>query len=100
MSSKMNRDNVLEILRSHKEVLKERYGVKELSLVGSAARGESGGGNDIDLIVEFVGPATADGFFGAQAYLEEVFDCEVDLMTEKGLREGMHPYIEGISILV
>ena len=100
MNNELNRDRVLEKLRSHKPVLQERFGVKQLSLVGSIARGEDGGGNDIDLIVEFVGPATADGFFGAHAYLEDVFDCEVDLMTEKGLREGMHPYVKGKSILV
>ena len=100
MKSDLNKDKVLKELRRHKPALQERFGVKKLSLVGSIARGESGDGNDIDLIVEFAGPATADGFFGAHAYLEDLFDCEVDLMTEKGLREGMHPYVKGKSILV
>ena len=100
MSSKMNRNDVLEILRSHKGVLKERFGVKELSLVGSMARDEAGNDSDIDLMVKFVGPATAEYFFGAQSYLEEVFDRGIDLMTEKGLREGLHPYVKGDSIRV
>ena len=96
----LTRDEVLETLRGHKAVLKERFGVEGLRLVGSVARGESSNGSDIDLIVDFAGPATADGFFGAHDYLESVVDCEVDLMTEKGLREGLHPYLKGKSILV
>ena len=87
--TELTRDDVLETLREHKRVLKERFGVEGLRLVGSMARGESGNGSDIDLIVDFAGPATADGFFGAHDYLESVFDCEVDLMTEKGLRESI-----------
>ena len=96
----MTRDEVLATLRGHKRVLRERFGVERLRLVGSVARGESGNGRDIDLIVDFAGPATADGFFGAHDYLESVFDCEVDLMTEKGLRESMRPYREGKTIVV
>ncbi len=98
--TELTRDDVLETLRGHRSVLKERFGVESLWLVGSLARGESRNGSDIDLIVEFAGPATADGFFGANDYLESVFDCEVDLMTEKGLREGLHPYVKSESILV
>ena len=96
----LTRDEVLETLREHKGVLKERFGVEGLRLAGSVARGESGNGKDIDLIVDFAGPATADGFFGANDCLESVFDCEVDLMTEKGLREGMLPYKEAKTIIV
>ena len=98
--TELTRDDVLETLREHKRVLKERFGVEGLRLVGSMARGESGNGSDIDLIVNFAGPATADGFFGAHDYLESVFDCEVDLMTEKGLRESMRPYKQGKTIAV
>ena len=96
----LNRDRVLEILRAQKPILKERFDVEGLWLVGSLARGESRNGSDIDLIVEFAGAATADGFFGANDYLESVFGCEVDLMTEKGLREGLHPYVADKSIVV
>ena len=98
--SELTRDEVLETLRGHKRVLKERFGVEGLRLVGSLARGENGVGRDIDLIVDFNGPATAVGFFGTHDYLESIFDCEVDLMTEKGLREGMQPFIERHAISV
>ncbi len=39
-----------------------RYQVKELSVFGSAARGELGPGSDIDLLVEFL-PGARIGLF-------------------------------------
>ena len=96
----MTRDEVLETLRGHMVVLKERFGVEGLRLVGSVARGERSNGTDIDLIVDFAGTATAVGFFGAHDYLESIFDCQVDLMTEKGLRESKLPYKPGKMIVV
>jgi predicted nucleotidyltransferase len=66
-------------------VLKERYGVRRVLLVGSLARGDFRLGSDIDLAVE--GLADAD-LFSAGAELErraELF--EVDLVP----LEGAHP---------
>ena len=37
-----------------------RYRVRELSVFGSAARGEMGPGSDIDLLVEFLPDAQVD----------------------------------------
>ena len=61
--TELTRDDVLETLREHKRVLKERFGVEGLRLVGSMARGESGNGSDIDLIVDFAGTCNGGWFF-------------------------------------
>ena len=68
--------------------------MSRLALVGSVARDEASDDSDVDIMVWFGGLTTATHFFGAQFYLEEVLGREVDLMTEKGLREGMHPFVE------
>ena len=44
--------------------------------------------------VAFDGPATPKRYFGVQFYLEDLFGCPVDLVTEKALRPGLRPYIE------
>ena len=63
---KLNREDVLELLRSHKEDLKERFGVTEISLFGSFARDEATEDSDIDVIVKFKGSPTFKTYFGAQ----------------------------------
>ena len=65
-----------------------RYGVKELSLFGSAARGEMGPESDIDLMVEFQ-PGMRVGlikFESLVAALESLAGRRVDLVTKRGLK--------------
>lgn len=90
----MQKAQALRLLREHKPELSKHFSVKRLALVGSVARNEASDDSDVDIMVWFDGPTTAKHFFGAQLYLEDILGREVDLMTEKGLREGMHPYVE------
>ena len=65
-----------------------RYGVKELSLFGSAARGEMKPESDIDLMVEFqpgerVGMIRYETLVGE---LERLAGRKVDLVTKLGLK--------------
>ncbi len=46
------------------------------------------------MLVAFDGPATSKRYFGVQFYLEDLFGCPVDLVTEKALRSELRPYIE------
>ena len=96
----MHKAEALHILRRHKPVLSERFKVRRLALVGSVARNEASDDSDVDIMVWFDGPTRARNFFGAQDYLARVLHREVDLMTEKALREGMHPYVEREMIRV
>ncbi len=90
----MNRARVLELLTQSKPLLMERYGVTRLALFGSAARDAARPDSDIDILVDFDGPATSERYFGVQFYLEDLFGCPVDLVTEKALREELRPFIE------
>ena len=96
----MQREQALRLLRKHKPALSKRFDVSHLALVGSVARNEASDDSDVDIMVWFDGPTTARHFFGAQLYLEDVLGREVDLMTEKALREGPHPYVEREMISV
>lgn len=90
----MKRQRVLELLVRSKPELQARFGVKRLALFGSTARDNAGSGSDVDILVAFDGPATSKRFFGVQFYLEDLLGCPVDLVTEKGLRKELRPYIE------
>lgn len=92
----MRRDHVLSLLAEHKSVLEARFSVSRLALFGSTARDSAEPESDIDILVAFDGPATSERYFGVQFYLEDLFGCVVDLVTEKALR----PYVEREAVRV
>ncbi len=65
-----------------------RYGVKELSLFGSAARGEMSPASDVDIMVEFE-PGVRIGLIRFESLVEELetlAERRVDLVTKRGLK--------------
>lgn len=96
----MNKLNALHLLQKHQETLRQRFAVRRLSLFGSTARDEAREGSDVDVLVEFDGPATSDRYFGLQFYLEALFGCPVDLVTDKALRPELRPFIEKEAVRV
>ena len=96
----MNRSRALELLTQSKSTLATRYGVTHLALFGSTACNAARRDSDIDILVAFDGPATSERYFGVQFYLEDVFGCPVDLVTEKALRAELRPFIEKEAVHV
>ena len=70
-----------------------QYGVKSLAIFGSVARGEATPGSDVDILVEFEGPATFDHFMDTKYYLEDLLGCQVDLVTPQAIKPRLKPYI-------
>ena len=72
-----------------------RYGVKELSLFGSAARGEMGPESDIDIMVEFE-PGVRTGLTKFETLVDELESLvgrRVDLVTKRGLKPWVRPQV-------
>jgi uncharacterized protein len=77
-----------EVHTSQLADLCRRYGVKELSLFGSAVRGHLGPDSDIDVLVEFY-PAARIGILKFESLvvdLEALVGRRVDLVTKRGLK--------------
>lgn len=96
----MNRDQVLEELRRHRPEIEARFAVKHLSVFGSAARDELRPDSDIDVLVEFSGKATFDGYMELKFYLENLLGRNVDLVTRDAVKPRMRPLIEHEAIHV
>lgn len=90
----MDRERALSLLREHKPELARRFGVLDIALFGSMARGQAQPDSDVDILVAFDGPATSKRYFGVQFYLEDLFGCAVDLVTTKALRPELRPFVE------
>ncbi len=78
-------ERVKNILEEHKAEIRRRFGVKRIGLFGSCARGEEEQDSDVDVIVEFEDP-NFDDFMDLAAYLEDLFDRPVDILTPAGLK--------------
>lgn len=89
-----NREQILKALSDHRHELAQRYGVKQLALFGSAARDELRDDSDVDVLVEFEGPATYDGYFKLQDHLQVLLGRTVDLVTERGLKPRARRHVE------
>ena len=86
----MQRDSVIKKLSENRQLLNS-YGVKNIRLFGSVARGESGTGSDVDLLVEFE-PSAHIGMFEfsrLRGELSQLLGCKVDLATPDALHKGM-----------
>ena len=66
-------------LKQHAPILRERFGMKSMSLFGSVARGEQREDSDVDVFVEM--PVTLRGVGGANAYLEQITGKHVDMIV-------------------
>lgn len=96
----MRKDEVLKLLVEHKPELVSRFGITDLALFGSTVRDTARPDSDIDILVSFDGPATSKRYFGVQFYLEDLFGCPIDLVTDKALRAELRPYVEASAIHV
>jgi predicted nucleotidyltransferase len=89
----MNRDTVLKKLSNHQVELESRFGVKSLSLFGSVARNEAVSASDLDILVTFINTPGIFGFINLKLYLENIFKCSVDLVTNNALKKQLREHI-------
>lgn len=83
----MTRDDILDFLRTHKQEIKQTYGVQQIGLFGSYAHQTAREDSDVDLVVEFeADKKTLRNFFSFKRYLEEGLGKSVDLGMESALK--------------
>lgn len=87
-----------EILRGFRENQGriDEYGVKRIGVFGSYVRGEQKEESDIDVLVEFErGKKTFSSYMGLVMFLEDLFNCKVDLVIIENIKPLLKPYILG-----
>ena len=72
----------------------QKYGIAELSVFGSVARGDAGPDSDVDLLyVRVPGNDLGMSYFALQDDLEKLFGRPVDLVPKDGLRLTPDPSV-------
>jgi hypothetical protein len=79
-----------------------QYGVRELSVFGSAARGTMGPDSDLDLLVEFLPSAQIDlvDYAGLMLDLGRLLARKVDLVSKNGLKPLVRASVLGEARLL
>ena len=95
----MRRDEAVKLLQAQKDRL-VALGVRSLSLFGSVARDEARLDSDVDLLVDFEGSATFNGYMDLRIFLEDLLGRRVDLVTHKGLKPLARPSVERDALRV
>jgi predicted nucleotidyltransferase len=88
-----NRDQILDILRSSKEDLKNKYPISFLGLFGSYSRNEQNTESDIDILVDFNGKIGIE-FIDLAEELETLLGMKVDLVSKRGIKKEYLAKIE------
>jgi hypothetical protein len=84
MSLSELQDRREEILRTA-----EKYGAYNVRVFGSVARGEEDAQSDVDLLVDMEPGRSLFDLGGLLTDLQTVLGRDVDVVTEKGLRESI-----------
>lgn len=102
----MRRSNVLSTLAGHKKEM-FAFGVKLLAIFGPVARDEARQDSDVDILVEFQGPATFNGYMDLKFFLEDLLGRPIDLVTSRSIRlknqstvEERGPICRGTTCLI
>jgi len=77
---------IKNILASHEEEIRKKYGVVILGIFGSYARGKQDELSDIDILVELKKPIGLK-FFELWDELENLLGIKVDLLTIKAVKQ-------------
>lgn len=83
-------------IRAHKDTIAKvgcKYGVSNIRVFGSVARGEADRNSDLDLLVDV---APGHGYFDMAAFaldVEDILGVFTQVATERGLKERMRERI-------
>lgn len=79
--------SIYSILREHRSILRERYGVRSLGVFGSWVRGAQTKRSDIDILVEIDDDALSlFEFIELREYLRDLLGVRVDLVERSTLK--------------
>jgi predicted nucleotidyltransferase len=94
-------EEIRRALKSRKRALKRRFGVLELALFGSYAKGEERKESDLDVLVSFKpGHKTFDNYMELKFYLEDLTGVSVDLVIKEAFREELREAIAESALYV
>jgi len=82
---------IIAKLNENFDILRQEYKIKELSIVGSYARGEQTEDSDLDIMIDFDEPIGLE-VVDLRDKLEEILNIKVDLILKPGIMQRKKLY--------
>ena len=92
------RSDIINLLEHHREAIKS-FGVRELGVFGSFARGEQTDKSDVDVLVDLE-KKTFDAYMDLLFFLEDIFGSKVDLVMKDTIKPRIKTRILAETIYV
>jgi len=90
---KCGMNQVIGVLHHNLDSIRE-YNVQRLAIFGSHARNKENEDSGVDILVAFKeGKVTFRNFMGLKLHLESLLQKEVDLVSEKAVKNELLPYL-------
>ncbi len=70
-----------------------RYGVRNVRVFGSVARGDAHDASDVDLLIDLEPGRTLLDHGGFLMDVRDILGCEVDVVTERGLKDHYRDHV-------
>jgi predicted nucleotidyltransferase len=86
-------EQIKKILTSQKDILKNKYNVKEIGIFGSYVKGNYNKESDVDILVEFSKPIGLIKFIKLEEYLKDLIGIKVDLVLRDGIKPALRSNI-------
>jgi len=80
-------------LKENKDLLNQRFKVKEIGIFGSFVRGEQKETSDLDILVEFEGRVSLFEIVRLERFLSELLGEKVDLVMKNSLKPRIGKHI-------
>jgi len=95
-------ETIKQKIALNKEYLKETYGVEEIGVFGSFARGDNDANSDVDISIELNHkvPVGLFEFAGIQFYFEDLLGKKVDLVMKSGIKSLIRDNILSQLIII
>ena len=82
-------EQIKKIITSHKNLLRNKFNVKEIGIFGSFVRGDQDNESDVDILVEFTKPIGLIEFIRLEEYLKDLLGIKVDLVPRDGIKPAL-----------
>ena len=93
-------ESIKKKLADHKPALAKKYGIREIGIFGSYARGEQKQTSDVDILVDFTESISLLDFIHLENELSDLLGVKVDLVMKTALkpRIGRHILDEVVRV--
>ena len=88
-----NLNDIINILKSNKQRLTDKYGLSFMAIFGSYGRGQQTENSDVDILVDFQRPIGIE-FIDLANELEKLLKIKVDLVSKNGVKPQYLKHIE------